>query len=244
GRRGRRSTSSNEGQLVHFHVAVPVRKVYNHDELNVVKATANFWKIGSTLSKSEESQETVKVKFYRVDYSSSRKRRRSHRRKEAPIFLSSVDVSVSGDEWISVDVSSAVQHWVQKPETSAGILIQCEDCAAAGVNIHTASATNSTLVPTLDVRTQVPASHRVKRSAMSNVKWKRHSDCKRPKKNGRGRSRCCRRSMKVNFDKLPNFDFIVSPNEFDAYYCTGRCPARYNPANEHALLQSLMNLKQ
>jgi hypothetical protein len=47
--------------------------------------------------------------------------------------------------------------------------------------------------------------------------------------------------MKVDFTKMPNFDFIVEPKQFDAYVCDGRCPAKHLPAHSHALLQGILH---
>ncbi|XP_014225202.2 protein 60A [Trichogramma pretiosum] len=57
---------------------------------------------------------------------------------------------------------------------------------------------------------------------------------------GKGAKRCCRHHMSVTFKELEGFDFIIQPKNFDAGYCKGRCPPRYNPAHHHALLQSLI----
>ena len=37
--------------------------------------------------------------------------------------------------------------------------------------------------------------------------------------------------------------FIFQPRIFDAHLCRGRCPPRFNMANDHAMLQSIMHLK-
>ncbi|XP_076236807.1 TGF-beta domain-containing family member maverick [Calliopsis andreniformis] len=52
--------------------------------------------------------------------------------------------------------------------------------------------------------------------------------------------KCCRHELTVMFKDLKGFEFIVYPKTFDAGYCKGRCPPRYNPAHHHALLQSLL----
>jgi integrin beta 8 len=46
--------------------------------------------------------------------------------------------------------------------------------------------------------------------------------------------------MEVVFKDLEGFGFVLEPKSFDAGYCKGRCPPRYNPAHRHALLQSLI----
>ncbi|XP_023036610.1 uncharacterized protein LOC6651366 [Drosophila willistoni] len=52
--------------------------------------------------------------------------------------------------------------------------------------------------------------------------------------------RCCRHQLDVVFKDIKGFEFILQPKSFDAGYCQGRCPPRHNPANHHALLQSLI----
>ncbi|XP_068206697.1 protein dbl-1 [Palaemon carinicauda] len=239
--RGRRSAKL-DGQIVHFHVAVPVRRVYSHD-LDVKQATCRLWKTGGPVPE-EPGHDTITVSVFKMDDGGRRRRRR----KQDPVLIQSLNVSVTGDEWLSVDVTEAVKEWVNSPKGEAGVLVQCPDCPAAGVAIHTgASSSNTSYVPTLDVQTQVAAGRRVKRSKeltrATKAKWRRRGDC-RNKRSGNRRSRCCRRSMKVRFKDLPSFDFVTSPEEFDAYYCSGRCPARFNPANEHALLQSLLKMQR
>ncbi|XP_069156796.1 univin [Procambarus clarkii] len=241
-RRGRRSAGV-EGQVVHFHVAVPVRRVYHHDH-DVKQATCRLWKTGGPVP-HDPAHDTVTVTLYQMN-NLNRKRRR---RKQEPVLIQSLNVSVAGDEWLSVDVTDTVRDWLGTPRDDAGVLVQCPDCGAAGVTIHTgANSSNTTYVPTLDVQTQVPAGRRMKRSPQmkraTDATWRRRGDCRDMNSSGRPRrSRCCRRSMKVRFKDLPDFDFVESPANFDAFYCSGRCPPRFNPANEHALLQSLIKLK-
>lgn len=234
-----------DGQVVHFHVAVPVRRVYHHDH-DVKQATCRLWKTGAT-PEPQESAPTVAVSLYQLTPQGRRRRRK--KQQPRPVLLQTLNVSVAGDEWVTADVTTAVREWVRTPREDAGVLVRCPDCAAAGVTIHTgATTTNTTHVPTLDVVTELPAGRRVKRSPqlsrVTRAKWRKRGDCRDMNVPGRRRrSNCCRRSMKVRFKDLPDFEFIESPDEFDAFYCSGRCPPRYNPANEHALLQSLLKLQ-
>lgn len=62
----------------------------------------------------------------------------------------------------------------------------------------------------------------------------RRTDCSHENK------RCCRHQMEVVFKELKGFEFIIQPKMFDAGYCRGRCPPRYNPAHHHALLQAMV----
>lgn len=82
--------------------------------------------------------------------------------------------------------------------------------------------------------------------------------------------RCCLDSMTVDLNQIPGFEFIqqvrvnilthfqisinfynrlftfiiyFQPRIFNAHLCRGRCPPRFNMANDHAMLQSIMHLK-
>ena len=161
------------------------------------------------------------------------------------LLLKSFNISSIGDEWLESNITEAVNYWLSNSKSDTGVLIRCPDCLTAGITIRTGGTSH---VPTLHVQTQLLATKRVKRSRhlrrATRAKWRKLDDCKDGPAHGRHSSRCCRRSMTVRFDDLPSFDFIVSPKEFDAYYCSGKCPPRYNPANEHALLQSLLHMQK
>ncbi|XP_004839498.2 growth/differentiation factor 7 [Heterocephalus glaber] len=60
----------------------------------------------------------------------------------------------------------------------------------------------------------------------------------------RGRSRCSRRPLHVDFKELGWDDWIIAPLEYEAYHCEGACdfPLRSHlePTN-HAIIQTLLN---
>ncbi|RXG59423.1 Protein decapentaplegic [Armadillidium vulgare] len=247
---GRSRRSSNNGQqIVHFYVSLPL--AIDSNSSRVVEATSRFWKRGvsSQNSNASLSSTTIPVSFYRLDDIPRGKFRYT---KLDPIFITTKNVSIYGNEWVELDMINAIRAWMNSPKSDTGILIKCPDCDAAGVKFLTGShrkgPEGTTKVPRLDVRTEIVGLRRVKRSRKMRKSLKKnirhHADCHdatHPR--GKRSNRCCRRSMQVRFADLPRFDFILSPKEFDAYYCSGKCPARYNPANEHALLQSLLNLR-
>lgn len=89
-----------------------------------------------------------------------------------------------------------------------------------------------------------------KRRRPSPVGQVRRTDCKpeapavgagngTAERGGAG-NKCCREQMRVVFADLPGFDYIVEPKSFDAGLCRGRCSAKYNLANQHAYIQSLL----
>ena len=49
--------------------------------------------------------------------------------------------------------------------------------------------------------------------------------------------------MPVKIQELTGFGFVFEPKRFDAAFCSGRCPARFHPFNDHSLIQSLVHIK-
>jgi transforming growth factor beta len=99
--------------------------------------------------------------------------------------------------------------------------------ASAALNVHT-----------LHLESWMPRRRRsigsLAREQLMSLHRGRRTECRGEAK------RCCRHRMTVTFKDLEGFDFIIQPKTFDAGYCKGRCPPRYNPAHHHALLQSLI----
>ncbi|KAF6215812.1 hypothetical protein GE061_000147 [Apolygus lucorum] len=66
------------------------------------------------------------------------------------------------------------------------------------------------------------------------------TDCE-PVRVGSKKQNCCRHKMNVVFKQLKGYEYIVAPFNFDAGYCGGPCPFRFNEATHHASLQAVMN---
>ena len=239
-------------EIVHFRVTVPIREVYSKD-MNVVEATCSIWKKGVPQSEYSNQLSQVTVSIYRLDESSVLKRRKHHKNmvNETTLnkqLIETRNVSVVGNEWVVFNVTSTVETWVLNPSEDTAIIIKCPDCEAAGVHFQTGGDEK---VPVLDVKTHIAARRRIKRSRYfrrgPNTRRrgrKTRKPCQDGNKRGRRSSKCCqRKSMKVKFSDLKEFDFIMAPSEFDAYYCSGKCPAKYKVANAHAKFQSLLNMR-
>ena len=169
----------------------------------------------------------VQVSVYRLTGggSSGRRPRRVH------LLRQRLRVVSSG--WHGLNVTGAARQWQARPERNHGLQVECRRCGTA-VRIANGERSRQ-LAPRLTLRTRTAG-----RSKRNSGFLKSRSFSSRGKPHGcRGsrRSNCCRQEMFVNFDELEGFDFIISPRNFSAYYCRGRCPPSYNPATDHALLQ-------
>ena len=166
---------------------------------------------------------------------------------------------------IEFDVSSTVQSWILKSDENHGFQLVCHRCEEAGVSFDdiggdtwlevdgrdsrigagwrrighrrrsAANSSNSSLL--IDAMQSESSHHRYHNRHVSGK-----TDCRVVMKGGK-KSRCCRHPMRVDLREIPGFEFIQQPTTFDAHICMGRCPPRYNPTNDHSLLQSLMHLK-
>lgn len=77
--------------------------------------------------------------------------------------------------------------------------------------------------PLLQIRTDEQRSKRSKRS--------NHMDCK----DGDKYTRCCRYPLLVDFEAF-QWDFIIAPRKYDAYYCAGECGPLSNQKYAHTHL--------
>lgn len=151
-----------------------------------------------------------------------------------------IHLAASASKWTEFDVTKAAEAWVNGGASNLGLEVECRECLRRGISLVTqdTQGSNSSVSPVLNVlaNVHVGGSSRQKRSTdpLSSTHPIRRTECRQDG------HRCCRHTMEVVFKDLEGFGFILQPKRFDAGYCKGRCPPRYNPAHHHALLQSLI----
>ncbi|KAM0735988.1 Bone morphogenetic protein 4 [Formica fusca] len=132
--------------------------------------------------------------------------------------------------WLELDFTEAAASWLERNLDNHGLELEF---------LHDGRPTRRDIsYTTLNVFTTFESGGRRKRSTpeeLMQLHKGRRSKCK-----GDNNKKCCRHELTVMFKDLEGFEFIVYPKGFDAGYCKGRCPPRYNPAHHHALLQSLL----
>ncbi len=143
---------------------------------------------------------------------------------------------------VEVDISHAVQAWLIDESTNKGLLIQADGW-------HVSKAKQPIRIQFTTIAAPRLRNVRAKRDLYLSQEFLQQfmqaegppakSECKKGT-NGR---KCCRQHMKVELRNFEGLDFILQPQEFDAYYCVGKCPARYLPRNDHTLLQSLIHIQ-
>ncbi|KAK0180744.1 hypothetical protein PV327_003096 [Microctonus hyperodae] len=140
---------------------------------------------------------------------------------------------LDGPRWIELDTTEPANLWHEGITDNYGLELYLK--SATGANVGFSNPVFNVFT-TSNIRT-LSAASRTRRAApeqLLSLHKGRRTEC-------RGESKkCCRHEMSVVFKDLKGFEFIVQPKNFDAGYCKGRCPPRYNPAHHHALLQSLI----
>ena len=143
---------------------------------------------------------------------------------------------------VEVDISHAVQAWLIDESTNKGLLVQADGWHVAKSKQPIRIQFTTMAAPRLrNVRAKrdLYLSQEFLQQFMQAEGPPAKSECKKGS-NGR---KCCRQHMKVNMRNFEGLEFILQPQEFDAYYCVGKCPARYLPRNDHTLLQSLIHIQ-
>ena len=155
---------------------------------------------------------------------------------------------VSNGGHATLDVTPAAQLWLLEPEDNLRFAVKCQGCSM-DVLMKSGSSGNQLLT---DLEEKPRIHRREKRSYHKRLPFRPKNEAKRKSADtecsaagvrGKKKPRCCRKSMIVDFDELEGMDFILEPRSFDAFQCDGRCPVRSSISNNHALLKSLMHIK-
>ncbi|XP_076371681.1 growth/differentiation factor 8-like [Tachypleus tridentatus] len=203
-------------------------------------------------SNSEEPQEAT-VFIYQLQEP-------SYMKDPERILVTAQRILLDTDSWEVFDVAKAVETWMDNSALNFGFHIECSECEA---NDFTFISINSTEIPNqshsrdykkgeihsyqapgravLDIEL-TESTARMKRSKPNTRKHgtKYPFDCTGDRKT----KLCCRYSMNVSFEEL-QWNWIVKPKHFQAYFCKGKCVRNgKNYASNHAIIQNLMRRKK
>ncbi|XP_076353075.1 growth/differentiation factor 8-like [Tachypleus tridentatus] len=180
----------------------------------------------------------------------------AHFKEPDRYLVSAQQILLATDGWEVFDLSKAVETWVEFPTLNYGLQIECAECEAHG---FTFLSVNSTEIAAkahsgklINVTYQAPgravldialteSTARSKRSRPNNKHQRRYPlDCT----SGRKTKLCCRYSMNISFKEL-QWNWIIKPQQFEAYFCKGKCVQKTkNYSSNHARIQNLMRKKK
>lgn len=217
-----------------------------------IKSHRNWSKSRSHHHRHEKSRNKVQVitnkQMLRLHvYQSTSQGRSFLFTKDITLPINSDDTKFIYKKWIPLDLTSTVNKWLQDKEKTLSIDIYCESCSKYGlkiVNNHEANEGDELKNnPALNivgsvVRTKRKTGHR-KHGQLDEAKDYTITQPKKTFCRQDGDKKCCRHKWVIDFKELGGYDYIIQPRNFDAGFCDGTCPYKYNVANNHAFFQSL-----
>ncbi|CAM1325158.1 GDF15 (predicted) [Pycnogonum litorale] len=162
------------------------------------------------------------------------------------------------DGWESFDLLQTVRMWWRDHRSNNGLRLVCKNCNRCGVKFGVDDETSDRRRnrfdddddkrPHLDLYANEVRNRQLIRDKRSWLTKKIRGRRRRRRNNadcttGKSSSKCCRYHLWVSFKEIGWDSWIVSPEGFDAYYCTGKCPGKFKPANTHTLVQTAMRKK-
>lgn len=155
------------------------------------------------------------------------------------------ELALNDKKWFQLPLDEAVRTWLDGSRKNLGLEIYCENCYNNGIFvIHDSSPFFSSYEETPVLNVVGKLVQREKRSKVHQRYKPTMRDYLSPPKSTSctpNNKRCCRHPLLVDFRDIEGFDFIIQPKLFDAGFCRGRCPPKFNPASHHALIQSLLH---
>ncbi|XP_021704626.1 uncharacterized protein LOC5576709 [Aedes aegypti] len=155
------------------------------------------------------------------------------------------ELALNDKKWFQLPLDEAVRTWLDGSRKNLGLEIYCENCYNNGIFvIHDSSPffTSYEETPVLNVVGKLV--QREKRSKVHQRYKPTMRDYLSPPKLTTctpNNKRCCRHPLLVDLRDIEGFEYIIQPKLFDAGFCRGRCPSKFNPASHHALIQSLLH---
>lgn len=150
------------------------------------------------------------------------------------IIIDEILSNFTGPRWIEFDITNIVKLWHDNTTINNGLEI-----IISNNNINNINKINEAFLNVFTFVNEYNINNKRKRRSPGD-KFMSHNHRSRKSECHGNNKKCCRHEMTVIFKDLKGFEFIVQPKSFDAGYCKGRCPPRYNPAHHHAVLQSLI----
>ena len=154
-------------------------------------------------------------------------------------LLDSILVRLDESNWISFDVSAAVQSWVDNKDSNLGIEISAEaqnirdviDIDASAVSVTHNSKQSVQSGENITDTKPVLHIYAHERHLLKRVKRRsrRRGTCRRKDKE----PGCCRYPIKISFKDI-GWDWILAPLEYKGYYCAGSCAYRHKLASTFA----------
>nr|BBD17787.1 glass bottom boat [Athalia rosae] len=175
-------------------------------------------------------------------------------------YVDSMNTSTGREGGLTLNVSEPLQHWVNDPEANRGLYLSVHP---ADRSVHEMRPEDVGIVGSRgDADKQPFMVGFFKSSGIREAKVREKRDARRRKKSDistsdyknnpytdpmiQSNARTCKiQTLYVSFRDLQWQDWIIAPDGYDAYYCSGECNFPLNAhmnATNHAIVQTLVHL--
>ncbi|KAL6254675.1 hypothetical protein P5V15_013982 [Pogonomyrmex californicus] len=174
-------------------------------------------------------------------------------------YIDAVNVTSSKEGWLTLNISEALDHWVNNPDGNRGLYLSVH---SADRSAHEVKPEDIGIVVRGNPDKQPFMVGYFKSSGVRESKVRQKRDARRKKKSettnwdyrsnpytdpgAQYYSRTCKiQTLYVSFRDLQWQDWIIAPDGYDAYYCSGECNFPLNAhmnATNHAIVQTLVHL--
>lgn len=174
-------------------------------------------------------------------------------------YIDAVNVTDRKEGWLTLNISEALNHWVNNPNGNEGLYLSVHPTDRLAHEVRPEDV--GIVVFRGDPDKQPFITGYFKSSGVRESKVRKKRDAKRKKKSetnswdyrtnpytdpGAQYSRTCKiQTLYVSFRDLQWQDWIIAPDGYDAYYCSGECNFPLNAhmnATNHAIVQTLVHL--
>ncbi|XP_076626598.1 protein 60A-like [Colletes latitarsis] len=235
------ASKTNRGKRIWFDVSeIPRGK-------HIIAAELRLYK---SLNKNVGFNKTYTIALYRVA--------RIQNGRRIKHYINSANTTIDKEGWITLNVSTVLDFWVKYPKENHGLFLVIHNADYTG---HIMRPDDIGIVGVLGIPDKQPfmvgffknSGKRKKREityrqkdhefTSINARNNPYTDLIGQKK----RNACTIKTLYVNFKDLQWQDWIIVPEGYNAYYCSGECNFPLNihmNATNHAIVQTLVHLKK
>ncbi|OAD60178.1 Protein 60A [Eufriesea mexicana] len=179
-------------------------------------------------------------------------------------YIDSSNTTIDKGGWITLNISRALDHWIKYPKENRGLFLAVHHIDYIG---HTMRPDDVGIVGVLGIPDKQPfmvgffkSSTNIRKHETLLFKQKRDIKFKKQRFNNmniqsnpytnsvqkkKKESVCNIKTLYISFKDLQWQDWIIAPEGYDAYYCSGECNFPLNihmNATNHAIVQTLVHL--
>nr|XP_031848442.1 protein 60A-like [Nomia melanderi] len=238
------ASKTNRGKRIWFDVSeVPTGE-------HIISAELRLYQ---SLQEHSKYNKTYTIALYRVA--------RTKNGRRIKYYTSSVNITTDKEKWITLNISQVLEYWVKHPKENRGLFLAVHHADYSG---HTLRPADIGIVGVSGILDKQPFMVGFFKNSGNQIK---HEILQRQKRNqlkksdvtiidiqknpyissaiNKKRNSCNMKTLYISFKDLKWQDWIIAPEGYDAYYCSGECNFPLNihmNASNHAIVQTLVHL--